>query len=182
MRGICLDIYNPGQLQDHRVNVIKQAGRARAELNNLMPDPMEALRAMKFERMGFNPLDGTPLNLIEQLNQTFHDLASFAAASYLLERFPQCEGLRLAPQFAAGSDIASIMPGLVAAEVFAAVSPTNNLKLKKDAQKVDGTPAEHRFVFFYSPNDAPAPIENVRQQFPAVQIRPLTWGEMLGQR
>ena len=175
-----MEIYNLGQLQEHRANVIKQAGRARAELNNLMPDHMEALRAMKFERIGFNPLDGTPLNLIEQLNQTFHNLASFAAASYLLEHFPQCEGLRLAPQFAAGIDISSIVPGLVAAEVFAAVSPTNNHKLKKDAQRVDRAPAEHRFVFFYSPDVAPAPMENVRQQFPAVQIRPLTWGEMLG--
>ena len=176
-----MDIYNPGQLQDHIANVIKQAGRARAELNNLMPDPMEALRAMKFEQIGFNPLDGTPLNLIEQLNQTFHDLASFAAASYLLEHFPQCAGLRLAPQFKAGSDIVSIMPGLVAAEVFAAVRPVNNGKLRKDAQRVEKTSAEHRFVFFYSPDDAPALIANVRQQFPSVQVRPLTWSEMLGQ-
>ena len=72
-----MEIYNLGQLQEHRANVIIQARRVRAELNNLLPDPMEALRAMKFERIGFNPLDGTPLNLIEQLNQTFHDLASF---------------------------------------------------------------------------------------------------------
>ena len=129
-----MEVYNLEQLQEHRANVIMQAGCARAELNNLMADPMEALRAMKFERIGFNPLDGTPLNLIEQLNQTFHDLASFAAASYLLEHFPQCEGLRLAPQFAAGSDIRSIVPCLLAAEVFAAVSPTNNRKLRKDAR------------------------------------------------
>lgn len=177
-----MEIYNLGQLQEHRANVIIQARRARAELNNLRPDPMEALRAMKFERIGFNPLDGTPLNLIEQLNQTFHDLASFAAASYLIEKFQQCEGLRLAPQFAAGTDIRSIVPGLVAAEVFAAVSPTNNDKLRKDARKVDETRAEHRFVFFYSPDEAPALMETVRRQFPAVKVRPLTWGEMLGQR
>ena len=177
-----MEVYNLEQLQEHRANVIMQAGRARTELNNLMADPMEALRAMKFERIGFNPLDGTPLNLIEQLNQTFHDLASFAAASYLLEHFPQCEGLRLAPQFAAGSDIRSIVPCLVAAEVFAAVSPTNNHKLREDARRVDGAPVEHRFVFFYSPDVARAPIDRVRQRFPAVHIRPLTWGEMLGQR
>ena len=177
-----MEIYNLGQLQEHRANVIMRAGHARAELNNLMPDPMEALRAMKFERIGFNPLDGTPLNLIEQLNQTFHDLASFAAASYLLEHFPQCEGLRLPPQFAAGWDISSIVPGVVAAEIFASVSPGNNDKLREDVKKADGAPAEHRFVFFYSPDEAPALMENVRRQFPAVQIRPLTWGEMLGQR
>ena len=137
---------------------------------------------MKFERIGFNPLEGTPLNLIEQLNQTLHDLASFAAASYLLQHFPQCNGLRIAPQFKSGIDISSIAPGLVAAEVFTAVKPTNANKLKKDAERVSEEAAKHRFVFFYSPNDAPAPVENVREQFPDVQIRPLTWGELIGQR
>ena len=74
------------------------------------------------------------------------------------------------------------MPGLVAAEVFAAVSPANNGKLRKDAQRVDETRAEHRFVFFYSPAEAPILTEIVRRQFPAVNVRLLTWGEMLGQR
>ena len=178
-----MEIYNLGQLQGHRDNVIARAGQARAVLNNLTCNPMGALHAMRFERIGVNPLDGNPINLIEQLNQTFHGLASFAAASWLLEKFQQCvEGLCLAPQSAAGSDIRSIPTGLVAAEVFAAVSPRNNRKLWKDVKKADGAPAEHRFVFFYSPDEAPALMESVRQQFPAVQIRPLTWGEMLGQR
>ena len=177
-----MEIYNLGQLQEHRDNVIARAGQARAVLNNLTCNPMGALHAMRFERIGVNPLDGNPINLIEQLNQTTHNLASFAAASWLLEKFQQCvEGLCLAPQFAPGSDIRSIPTGLVATEVFAAVSPRNNRKLWKDARRVKREQAEHRFVFFYSPEVDPDTMGNVGRQFPDVQIRQLTWNEMLGE-
>ena len=176
-----MEIYTLEELQVHRANVIAQVGRARAELNNLVPDPLEAFYALKFERIGFHPLNGNELNLIEQLNQTFHELASFAAASYLIEHFPQCEGLRLAQPFAQGINIRSIVPDLIAAEVFTAVNPGNNRKLIRDAERVDETQAEHRFVFFYSPEDAPALIERVHRDYGDVQIRPLTWDEMVGQ-
>ncbi|EHV9720282.1 hypothetical protein K1B37_001001 [Vibrio parahaemolyticus] len=50
----------------------------------------------------------------------------------------------------AGLDIESLC-GLVAAEVFAAVSPTNNRKLAKDIEKVAGSNAKHKFVFMLCP-------------------------------
>jgi hypothetical protein len=50
----------------------------------------------------------------------------------------------------AGTDVESA-DGRIAAEVFAAVSPSNNGKLQKDISKVNSTAAEHRYVFFYSP-------------------------------
>ena len=175
-----MKICNHEQLQEHRANVILQAGLAKAVLDNLEHDPMEALHAMRFEPIGFNPLNGNPLNLMEQLTQTFHNLVSFTAASNLLENFPESGGLRLAPQFAPGLDITSIEPGVVAAEVFAAVTPGNNDKLRNDARNVCRAHADHRFVFFYSPNEDPALLENVRHEFPNVQIQPLTWLEILG--
>ena len=39
----------------------------------------------------------------------------------------------------------------VAAEVFAALSPANNQKLKQDIAKVQAVKADHRYVFYCSP-------------------------------
>jgi hypothetical protein len=38
-------------------------------------DPMSLLRAMRFDMVGHDPLTGEPLNVVEQLNQTFRNLA-----------------------------------------------------------------------------------------------------------
>jgi hypothetical protein len=48
-------------------------------------------------------------------------------------------------------DIMSVKPGLVGAEVFAAVEPNNNRKLMRDLTKLAPRPEEHRYVFFLSP-------------------------------
>ena len=45
-----------------------------------------------------------------------------------------------------GHDVTSV-DGEVAAEVFAAVSPTNNDKLKRDVEKVSTFAGSHRYVF-----------------------------------
>jgi hypothetical protein len=45
----------------------------------------------------------------------------------------------------------SVVPGLVGAETFAAVLPSNNGKLAKDLEKLAGRNERHRYVFFISP-------------------------------
>ena len=109
---------------------------------------------MKFTDFGFDPSTGTPLNLIEQLNQTFHALAVFAAAEIILDRFEDCGRLRLSPQIDAGVDIKSAGPNAVAAEVFATVYFRNNNKLYDDARSLleKEAEADHRHVFFYDPD------------------------------
>ena len=124
-------------------------------MTTVSADPLEALHALKFEKCGYHPIEGHQLNLIEQLNQTFTVMASLAAARYLLEWFPQSGGLRLNLGAKAGRDIESIQGNEVEAEVFAAVHPNNNEKLKKDIKRLAGSVASNRFVFFYAPSHSP---------------------------
>jgi hypothetical protein len=107
---------------------------------------------MKFGGIGFDPLNSNrALNIIEQINQSFTYLASFYALEVLFVEYPELAPFRLNLGTAPGSDIESEC-GSLAAEVFAAVAPTSNQKLKKDINKVLGTDAKLKFVFFMCPN------------------------------
>jgi hypothetical protein len=95
-------------------------------------DAIGVLWQMKFGKAGYNPLDAAePLNLIEQLNQTFTYIASARAVKVLLMEHPSDAPFKLHLGTTKGSDIES-QNGRVAAEVFAAVKPQNNNKLADD--------------------------------------------------
>lgn len=116
-------------------------------------DALSALWQMKVEPVGFDPLStDRPLNLIEQLNQTFTYIASLRAAKLLLSLHPEVGPLRLNLGTVGGSDIESEKEGLLAAEVFAAVNTSNNRKLANDVKKVSKTDAQLKYVFFMCPN------------------------------
>ena len=107
---------------------------------------------MKFGGIGFDPLDSKrELNIVEQINQSFTYLASFYALEILFTEYPELAPFKLNLGTAPGSDIESEC-GRLAAEVFAAVAPTSNQKLKKDINKVLETNAELKFVLFMCPN------------------------------
>lgn len=107
---------------------------------------------MKFGGIGFDPLNSNRvLNIIEQINQSFTYLASFYALEILFTEYPELAPFKLNLGTAAGSDIESECGGL-AAEVFAAVAPISNQKLKKDINKMLETNARLKFVFFICPN------------------------------
>ncbi|MGP4905404.1 hypothetical protein ACTXGW_04830 [Psychrobacter faecalis] len=107
---------------------------------------------MKFGGIGFDPLNSNrALNIIEQINQSFTYLASFYALEILFTEHPELTPFRLNLGTAPGSDIESEC-GELAAEVFAAVAPTSNQKIKKDIDKVLKTNARLKFVFFMCPN------------------------------
>ena len=113
-------------------------------------DPIDVLRAIKFRGVGFDPLNPTrPLNIIEQVNQTFTYLVSLRAVEYLLREHPESAPFRLNLGARAGTDIESA-DGQVVAEVFAAVRPNNNDKMRKDIARVRMSTAPHRYVFFYA--------------------------------
>lgn len=116
-------------------------------------DSLDMLRLIKFNPIGFHPIEHRPLNLVEQINQTWTFVAAIAAARKLLELHPDAGGFRLAPGAHASLplDIMSEKDGLVGAETFAAVSPGNNRKLEKDLEKLTVRSEEYRYVFFMSP-------------------------------
>lgn len=121
-------------------------------------DPMAMLKHMKFDLVGFHPIGGHELNVVEQINQTWTYAVAIAAARQLLLRHPDAQGFRIAPgaHFAQALDIMSVIEGLVGAETFAAVDPRNNRKLEVDLAKLSKfTGVTHRYVFFMSPAKFP---------------------------
>ena len=116
-------------------------------------EPMDLLRSMKFETIGYHPIGDHPLNVIEQINQTFTYAVALAAARKLLMHHPDVGGFKLAPgaHMSQPLDIMSGVEGLVGAETFAAVKPSNNGKLAKDIKKLEGCIERYRYVFFASP-------------------------------
>jgi hypothetical protein len=112
---------------------------------------LSALAALKFSDAGCDPLDSArPLNLVEQLNQSFTYLASIAATAWLFQHHPENAPFILNLGTAAGSDIIS-QDREIAAETFAATHPGSNRKLDKDVEKVRKIEATHRYVFSLSP-------------------------------
>jgi hypothetical protein len=116
--------------------------------------PMQLMQALRFDLVGHDPLTGAPLNVIEQLNQTFTILVALRAVEELLRLHPEAHGYRLAIGTSSGRDIESVEKDLVAAEVFSATRPTSNQKLKKDIARLAPDPARHRYVFFACPGFA----------------------------
>jgi len=116
-------------------------------------DPLDLLRHMKFDPIGYHPIEDRSLNFIEQVNQTWTFAVALAAARQLLALHPDVGGFRLAPGAHASIplDIMSEAEGQVGAETFAAVDPRNNGKLEADLAKMARRPENHRYVFFMSP-------------------------------
>ncbi len=132
--------------------VTVSATTALAQISLLGSDGLRALWSMKFEPVGCDPLDSeSPLNLIEQLNQSFTYIASARATKILISRHPELVPFTLNLGTVGGSDIESKIASGVAAEVFAAVNTSNNRKLASDIAKVAGTAAEFKYVFFMCP-------------------------------
>jgi len=143
----------PTELDSIEASAARSAERSLQQLaSSSGPEALKALWRMKVEAIGCDPMNAErPLNLIEQLNQTFTYIASARAARILFEKHPGAAPFTLNLGTAAGSDIESEKEGGVAAEVFAAVNTSNNKKLKKDIAKVSATTARFKYVFYMCP-------------------------------
>jgi len=132
--------------------ILTAAARTLGALPALLatPNPIDAFARLRFEPIGHHPIQDRALNLVEQLNQTFTCLASVRAVAWLLSRHPESAPFRLNLGTASGSDIEAL-DGSVAAETFAAVTPTNNDKLRSDIRKVSLTSARLKYVFYICP-------------------------------
>jgi hypothetical protein len=124
------------QAEAIHAQLLKGAATTAAWLQAFSGEPMALLKALRFEMVGHDPLTGEPLNVVEQLNQTFTILVSLRAIERLIELHPEAGGFRLALGTSSGRDIESVVPNCVAAEVFSATRPTSNQKLKKDIARL----------------------------------------------
>jgi hypothetical protein len=147
-----LTIRSDADADREMAKVREAARRAQEWLLAQTGDPLDLLRQIKFEPVGCHPIDPFPLNLIEQINQTWTYAVAIAAARQLLALHPDAGGFCLAPGANASLPLDIMSEDRrVGAETFAAVSPRNNGKLQKDLEKLRGRPEEHRYVFFMSP-------------------------------
>lgn len=123
------------------------------EMQGHRDGPLDWMYRMKFLPIGRHPIGGHALNAVEQINQTWSWIAALKAVELLLPMHPNAGGYALAPdaRMSQALDIMSVEPGLVGAEVFAAVHPRNNRKLAKDLSKLVLRSEQHRYVFFLSP-------------------------------
>lgn len=141
---------------DHYLGLIRQAAAdARTWMNAQTGEPLDLFRRMKFDAVGYHPIGGHALNLVEQINQTWTYAVALAAARQLLTLHPEAGGFRLAPgaHAAIPLDIMSEADGLVGAETFAAVDLRNNNKLEKDLK--DGCPSRAAPLHFLPVTQVP---------------------------
>ena len=150
--------------------ILDGAARTVAWLRGVEGEPMAVLKKLRFDTVGHDPLTGSPLNVVEQLNQTFTILVSLRAVEKLIELYPEAGGFRLALGTSSGRDIESVTPGLVAAEVFSATHPNSNQKLRKEIARLADDPAQYRYVFFASPTYKVGRHEQLEKPGTGVQV------------
>ena len=149
-------------------NAQKTYNRIVQDINN--NSPFDLFADIKFNKFGLDPINGTPLNFIEQLNQMFSDLVVLQAVEELLDIYPDKQfevnfGAR------AGFDIQSV-DKMVVAECFAVTSVNSNGKLREDAKKLMKLPADvEKHIFFYSQNDTDEKIKIICETFPEIKFR-----------
>ena len=141
------------EAEERLVKLEESAARVAAWVTAFDGRPLDLIRHMKFDLVGFHPVTHSPLNVIEQVNQTWTYAAALLAARKLFDLHPDARAFHLAPGAHASQplDVMSEVPGLVGAETFAAVRPQNNRKLAKDLDKLAHSGEQHRYVFFMSP-------------------------------
>jgi hypothetical protein len=166
-----ITIKSAQELRHHRTLVVEAAKRTTRRIKSLRQRGVGLLAVIKFETVGHHPGNpATPLNVIEQVNQTFTYLVSFKAVEYLLRHKRHLAGgYRLRLGTTRGLDIESVRRNIVAAEVFATVDPKNNRKLAKDIAKVARTNARFKYVFYYCPSK----IDPPRNENKKVRVIPL---------
>lgn len=146
-------VRNTAEADEVAWQVRASATKLQAWIASFGGDGIGLLRALKFDQVGFHPLDGRALNAIEQVNQIWTYLAALSAVRLLFDLHPDAGSFSIAPGAHAAQplDVMSEVEGLVGAETFAAVDPRNNRKLANDLVKLAGRAELHRYVFFASP-------------------------------
>lgn len=164
-------IHDAAHVDELAAQVMESARRLQAWIASFGGDGLDLLRALKFDQVGFHPLEARALNAIEQVNQSMTYLVALAAVRKLLEWHPEAGGFSIAPGAHAAQlfDVMSVARRMVGAETFAAVDPKNNGKLDRDLVKLVGRAEQHRYVFFSSPK-FPGAIRQPQLERDGVQV------------
>jgi hypothetical protein len=93
----CLAVQNIADIDRYMAKLRASALRARDWVASRSGDPLDLLRRMKFDPVGYHPIEDRALNFVEQINQTWTFAVALAAARQLLDLHPDVCGFRLAP-------------------------------------------------------------------------------------
>ena len=131
--------------------------------------PMDFLVGLRFLKTGVDPIKGTELNFVEQLNQFFSDIVIIEATRHLLSGFPH-HTFELRLGTTPGFDIES-EDGAIVAECFAATTALSNRKLEHDSKKIqDRAKEKEKFLFFYSQNDTEINLQQIYKKYPDIHF------------
>lgn len=160
------------QITELRTNIYDNAMKTYSRIaQDIANDSLFTLFAdMKFNKYGVDPIKGTPLNFIEQLNQMFSDFVLLYAVEELLSKYPDN---RFEVNFGAraGFDIASCDQTVVA-ECFAVTNVDSNSKLSEDAKKLTKLPENvNKYIYFYSQNDKEEKLKKIYRDFSDITFR-----------
>ena len=159
-------IESKSKIAELRSKIYANADKTYGRIVQAMKDnsPLELFANIKFNKFGLDPIKGTPLNFIEQLNQMFSDLVVLYAVEELLSKYPD-KTFKVNFGEKAGFDIQS-MDSKVVAECFAVTSVSSNGKLRVDAKKLMKLSEDiDKYIFFYSQNDTDEKLEKAYQLF-----------------
>ena len=160
-------IESKNQITELRLKIHENAKKTYSRIIHDMKadSPIELFADIKFNKFGLDPIKGTPLNFIEQLNQMFSDLVVLYAVENLLDKYPDKKfEVNFGAQ--AGIDIQSA-DETVAAECFAVTSVDSNAKLREDANKLMKLSKNvNYYIFFYSQIDSEEKLERKYLSFP----------------
>lgn len=148
-------IINDEAVVEQNIAKVRQSMAVTSEkLTHLLnTNPKDAFYEMKFGKIGQEPLEGTPLNLIEQLNQVYTYLVSLYGVKFLIKRYPEYAPFKLNLGTTGGYDIESI-DGNIICECFSTTSLRSNDKVNKDAKRLmSNKKAEKRFIFYHTPGN-----------------------------
>ena len=160
------------QVMDLKEKILKNAELTYEYFNKRMStsSPIDIFRDMKFSKNGLDPIKGTPLNFIEQLNQMFSDLVVVAALEDLIMKYPDKQ-FEINFGAKSGLDIQSCDETVVA-ECFAVTSAKSNDKLRKDSKKLSNQAKnQEKYIYFYSENDVDEKLEITYQSFPEITFK-----------
>lgn len=146
----------------------KTYSRIAQDITNV--SPIELFADIKFNKFGLDPINGTPLNFIEQLNQMFSDLVVLYAVEELLLKYPD-KIFEVAFGAKTGFDIQSTDKTVVA-ECFTVTSVGSNSKLRQDAKKLMKLPVEVvKYIYFYSQNDTEEKLKKIYGGFSDIMFK-----------